>query len=480
MKEEMKVSNQRYRLGYHLMTKGGWMNDPNGFSYFKGFYHMFYQYYPYAAEWGPMHWGHARSKDLIHWETLPTALTPGDMESGCFSGSAVVYDDKLWLIYTGHHYIELNDSEAFYQNQNLAYSEDGINFTKYEGNPVLRAPKDNTKHFRDPKVWQDGDNFYMVLGSQEIDGLGRALLYSSTDLKKWEFVSTLAKAKNLKDEGYMWECPDFFNLDGKDILLMSPQGLEANGDLYRNLNQTGYLIGNFDKSTNTLKHSGFVEIDRGHDFYATQTMLTPDGRRVMIAWMNAWDSPMYEKQDGWAGALTIPRELHVINDKIYQRPIDEIKSIRQEKVFDGALDVNKKIAVPRTSEVQIQFKEIKSDTLLKITDGTNSLTLMLDMLGNRLILNRTTKDGERAATVENLLNLELQCFIDVSSVEIFVNDGELTFTERMYWDGELFLINEADASNNTVVYKLEPETNSWNQKVISNERKHGDNGNYWQ
>ena len=468
MSEEMKVTNQRYRLGYHLMSKGGWINDPNGFSYFKGFYHIFYQYYPYAAEWGPMHWGHARSKDLIHWETLPIALAPDDSEDGCFSGSAVVFEDKLWLIYTGHHCLDPHDSESFYQDQRIAYSEDGINFKKYEGNPVLKTPEDNTKHFRDPKVWQDGNKFYMILGSQDVDGLGRALLYSSNDLKTWERVSTLAKSKSLKDEGYMWECPDFFHLDDEDILLMSPQGLEADGDLYRNLNQTGYLIGALDKATHILNHSGFTEIDRGHDFYATQTMLTPDDRRVMIAWMNAWDSPMYEKQDGWAGALTIPRELHVINGKIYQKPIDEMKSIRQKKLFDGELERNKNFALPRTSEVQIQFQmptqfhtTMPDEMLLKISDGTNSLTLTLEIVQKKLILNRTTKDGDRAAKLENLSNLKLQCFIDKSSVEIFVNDGEITFTERIYFDSDINISTQSDIPNETLVYELESEANKY-------------------
>ena len=108
--ETMTVNNDRYRLGYHVMAKAGWINDPNGFSYFKGYYHIFYQYYPYGSDWGPMHWGHARSKDLVHWETLPIALEP-TIEDGCFSGSAVEYDGKLWLIYTGHHYTEPNDQE---------------------------------------------------------------------------------------------------------------------------------------------------------------------------------------------------------------------------------------------------------------------------------------------------------------------------------------------------------------------------------
>lgn len=457
VKEEMQVTNQRYRLGYHLMPKSGWINDPNGFSYFKGYYHMFYQYYPYAAEWGPMHWGHARSKDMIHWETLPTALVPGDMESGCFSGSAIEHNGKLWLIYTGHHYFEPNDNESFYENQNLAYSEDGVHFTKYEGNPVLRVPADNTKHFRDPKVWKEGDTFYMVLGSQGEDELGRALLFASKDLINWERVSIMSKAKNLKEEGYMWECPDFFHLDGQDVLLMSPQGLEADGDRFRNLNQTGYIMGQLGKDK-VLSRGEFVEIDNGHDFYATQTMLTPDGRRVMVAWMNAWDSDMHEKQDGWAGALTIPRELHIKDDHIYQQPVNEMEALRTAKLIAGVMETGHEYELPRTAELNLAF-EAADGELFNITDGEHNLTIGADTEGGRLVIQRNTKDGERAAQVADFANLKLQIFVDKTSAEIFVNEGERTFTERIYWDAPLTI--EMGSSCQAVVYKLEEETNKY-------------------
>lgn len=462
MQEVMKVTDQRYRLGYHLMTKGGWMNDPNGFSWFKGYYHMFYQYYPYAAEWGPMHWGHARSKDLVHWETLPVALAPDEHEDGCFSGSAVVYDDKLWLIYTGHHLTNPEDSEEFYQDQNIAWSEDGIHFTKYEGNPVLRAPADNTKHFRDPKVWQEGDIFYMVLGSQGSDELGRALLYESNDLKKWQPVSVLDKAMNLKGEGYMWECPDFFRLDGQDVLLMSPQGLEPQGDCFHNLNQTGYLLGQQDEE-NHLVRQEFTEIDRGHDFYATQTMLAPDGRRIMTAWMNAWDSPMYEKEDGWAGALTIPRELRIEKGRLYQKPVSELSSMRLHRVLEGELVPESSISLPAASEIKLLFKDCGdfSGRLLKIGDGGQELSISLDAEGSRILVERTTKDGLRAAKIMPYKDLDLHIFVDRSSAEIFVNRGEITFTERMYWQGKLELSLGEKAVREACIYALEKETNQY-------------------
>lgn len=456
MKTPMAITNQRYRLGYHLMTPGGWMNDPNGFSFFKGWYHIFYQYYPYAAEWGPMHWGHARSRDLVHWETLPIALAPDENENGCFSGSAVVYEDKLWLVYTGHHTPNAVDPEDFYQDQRVAWSEDGIHFTKYGANPVLKTPAGNTKHFRDPKVWQDGDRFYMVLGSQATDGLGRALLYGSPDLLHWQEVTELSKAVSREKEGYMWECPDFFHLDGADILLMSPQGLEADGDRFRNLNQTGYLLGRVEEKK--LVHHGFVEIDHGHDFYATQTMLTPDGRRVMIAWMNAWDSSMPEIEDGWAGALTLPRELSVKDGYLVQKPVAELKGLRQEVLLDGQLEAQQDYKLGKVAELELTFADKAEGVLLLLTDGSRNLQLSLEP-GGRLILNRNTEDGERAALRRSEGPLKLQIFLDKSSAEIFVDDGELTFTERMYWQDDVTCRLLAKSANQTKAWRLESESN---------------------
>ena len=464
MKEPISVTNQRYRLGYHLMPSGGWMNDPNGFSYFQGWYHIFYQYYPYAAEWGPMHWAHARSRDMLHWETLPAALKPDEKEDGCFSGSAVVYEGKLWLIYTGHHTPNEKDPEDFYQDQNIACSEDGIHFTKYEGNPVLRTPKDNTKHYRDPKVWQEGETFYMVLGSQDLDHLGRALIYQSKDLLHWERVSILSTAKSLETEGYMWECPDFFHLDGSDILLMSPQGLEADGDHFWNMNQTGYLIGHLDPEKKTLRHEDFREIDHGHDFYATQTMLTPDGRRVMIAWMNAWDSPMHEIEDGWAGALTLPRELRVRSGQLYQTPVVETIELRQETILSGSMELEKDYNLGRTAELQLMLEHPEPGVLLLLSDGNQLLQISLDTDQHRIIVSRSTKDGERAAVRKTSGSMRLQIFIDKSSAEIFVNDGELTFTERVYWQNDVQARLLSDVTNQVVAWQLEGSTNIYEKK----------------
>jgi Beta-fructosidases (levanase/invertase) len=201
--EQIQLTDDRYRLGYHVMAKSGWINDPNGFLLFlMAIIIFFYQTFFHIVQNGDQCiGGHARSKDLVHWETLPIALTPGDKEDedGCFSGSAVVYNGKMYLIYTGHHYYGDGDPDHFWQNQNLAISEDGIHFEKYENNPIIsQAPEDNTQHFRDPKVWYNNGKWYLILGSQNKQEMGRVLLYKSDNLIDWILVGPVAESKDTK------------------------------------------------------------------------------------------------------------------------------------------------------------------------------------------------------------------------------------------------------------------------------------------
>ncbi|MDO4669939.1 MAG: sucrose-6-phosphate hydrolase [Aerococcus sp.] len=442
MQEKIKLTNDRYRLGYHVSAPAGWINDPNGFCYYKGYYHIFYQHHPYSADWGPMHWGHARSKDLVHWETLPIAIAPDspEDEDGCFSGSAIVKDDVLYLIYTGHHYYGDNDPDHFWQNQNMAYSTDGIHFTKYEHNPIIaHPPKDNTHHFRDPKVWQNGEDYYLVLGSQEEDGLGRVIVYHSKDLKEWDYLGKMAKATSRETEGFMWECPDFFTLEAngqaKQILLFSPQGIEPQGEKYRNLFQTGYFVGDYDEEKNHLEHGEFQELDYGHDFYATQTTQSPDGRRLVIGWMDMWESDFPEKEDGWAGALTLPRELTLVDGKLTMQPVQEAKDLRiatlktmTEEVVEQTLLCSEE----KQAEITLTLDKAPNLALTLKDDGENVvLTLQYDAATKKLMLTRAGEDDPRFATLSADLT-ELHLFMDTSAIEIFVNNGEAVFTERFY------------------------------------------------
>ncbi|WP_332248301.1 glycoside hydrolase family 32 protein [Bacillus sp. SG-1] len=182
-------------------------------------------------------------------------------------------------------------------------------------------------HFRDPKVWKKGDHYYCVLGSRTKEHAGQVLLYRSEDLYHWEFVNVAAKGEG--NFGFMWECPDLFEIDGQTILMMSPQGMEPEGSLYHNLHQAGYVVGQLDYETGNLKHGEFELLDHGFDFYAPQTMEDPWGRRIMIAWMNMWESHMPEQEEGFAGAMTIPRELILENGKLKSKPVPELEKRRK-------------------------------------------------------------------------------------------------------------------------------------------------------
>ena len=233
--EQGKQIKAEDRPAFHVSPYVGWMNDPNGFSYYQGEYHLFYQYYPYDTHWDSMHWGHVVSKDLLHWKYLPAALAPDEEydKGGCFSGSAIELDDgRQLLMYTAVDHETLEDgSKRDIQTQAVAVG-DGRDYVKYEKNPILTEkdlPEGASKvDFRDPKIWKGKDgNFYCVIGSRPADGSGQILLYRSANGFDWKFVSILAE--NKKRFGKMWECPDFFELDGKHVLLTSPQDMLPEG-----------------------------------------------------------------------------------------------------------------------------------------------------------------------------------------------------------------------------------------------------------
>lgn len=329
-----KVKQTPFRLGYHIAPPAGWMNDPNGLVFYKGEYHVFYQHYPYKSEWGPMHWGHAKSRDLIHWEHLPVALAPEyDYEAGgCFSGSAVVSGDDLYLIYTGH-----NKEHQPKEVQCVAKSSDGIHFEKFKENPVIDAPPpDGSEDFRDPKVWRQNGVWNMVVGSSK-NGIGKALLYRSKDLKKWEYEGVLLESNG--EQGDMWECPDFFSLnDEVDVLIISPMNMAGS--------KTRYMIGKADENTGVFQASSGGEIDAGVDFYAPQTFLDDQNRRILISWMNMWHKEMPESLDGWAGALTIPRQLSVEENRLIMKPVEEMKNLRIKQLVETSAKYPKEVVLP--------------------------------------------------------------------------------------------------------------------------------------
>lgn len=443
---------------FHLSSRVGWMNDPNGFSYYNGKYHMFYQYHPYNTNWGPMHWGHAVSEDLLHWEYIPVAIAP-DQEydkAGCFSGSALALPDgKHLLMYTG---VDKEQNAAGdmidIQTQCLAIG-DGIDYVKYENNPVLNEkhlPKGASKiDFRDPKVWMGKDNvFYCVVGNRPEDGSGQILLFSSKDGFDWKFENVLIKNENRF--GKMWECPDFFELDDKWILLTSPQDMLSEGMEYCSGNGTLCLIGKYNEDTKEFAEQYNQTIDYGVDFYAPQTVKTPDGRRIMIGWMQNWDTCCYRMENArWFGQMSIPRELYIQNNRLCQRPLREIEQLRrnevsyQQVVFKDSLTLDGIKGRKIDMELELSSKDKNlSDRKFSVNLASNEkyyTKVSVDFEKEILSMDRSFA-GVRKGIVNqrsckvNLVNgiIKLRIIMDKFSIEVFVNDGEQVMTFSIYTD----------------------------------------------
>lgn len=441
------VSEDKYRLKYHLMPPIGWLNDPNGLCYFNDEYHIFYQYSPFEVNGGLKFWGHYKSKDLINWEDLGAKLypdTPYDCH-GAYSGSAFVENNKMYFYYTGNvkhvgDYDYVNDGRE--HNTIMFTSEDGVEFS--DKKLILKNidyPNNMTCHVRDPKIFKIDNDYYMVLGARDKSDKGCILIYKSKDLYNWTYSNTVSTNEKF---GYMWECPDIFELkdlvtnEKKYILNISPQGIEKDGYKYNNIYQSGYFILDMNIKNNKFEFNEFTELDRGFDFYAPQTFVDNKGRTIMIGWMGL---PDIEKdyytnptdKFNWMHALTIPRELILKNNKLYQQPIEEMKDLRinhinvklkDEKEYKGLKSNIYELDI-KFNNIVDQFRlELKQDLELNFNKEKGIIKLKLGKSGYGRDL--------RIVELSELRNLQI--FMDSSSIEIFINDGAEVFTTRIYSD----------------------------------------------
>ncbi|XP_034825169.1 sucrose-6-phosphate hydrolase-like [Maniola hyperantus] len=434
-----EITNDRYYPMYHAAPPFGWMNDPNGFARFKSEYHLFYQYNPDSSLVpGTAAWGHMKSSDLVHWQHLPIAMYPNNTydRSGVFSGSALIEDGKMYLYYTAHinHPGETPDHE---ENQALAISEDGVNVVKYENNPIIPGTG-RQPDIRDPKVWKHGDTYYLVLGNKfKRNGteLGRVLLYASKDKYTWEEKAILDESDGWL--GYMWECPDFFQLGGYFVLLFSPQGVKPEGDKYRNLYQCGYIVGRFDyKTLKFTPVTEFQELDHGHDFYATQSILDDKKRRLVIAWLDMWETNYPEQNDGFTGQMTLPRILTLTKDlRLLQRPVPEIRAARADVICTGQASGGTSVTLAnKAGEVNIRASA-SNDLELFIEGETASVVIYYDATNGQISLDRGGEDGLRRTEWRPKYLLKITIYIDASSIEVFCGDGQVTFSSRYFTNG---------------------------------------------
>lgn len=434
------VAHSPWRQTFHIQPPTGLLNDPNGFSYYDGMYHLFYQWFPYGAVHGLKHWYHVVSKDLATWTEQGLAIEPDlpHESHGAYSGSGFVHDNKLHLLYTGN---QRTDEWERVPNQALAVMNSDWSIEKRPLPLIANSPEGYTEHFRDPKVWKDGDTFYFVIGAQRDSLTGCALLYKSSDVLNWELVSEISTT--YADFGYMWECPDYFELDGKGILVFSPQGVEAEGTHYQNIYQTGYLIGSpLDLKTGEFQHGPFHELDAGFDFYAPQSTEAKDGRRIVIGWMGLPDIEYPSDRYNWAHCLTLPREVTLADGKLIQKPVQELEKRRGKGTPFQHSNGETTLDAGTTYEIKLEFSSIESLNygIRLRTSETEQTTLTFDQTKNMLTLDRS-KSGEvpaqaygttRSVSLDGEKLTSLQLFVDTSSVEIFANNGQVVFTSRIF------------------------------------------------
>ncbi len=411
----------------HFKAPNCWINDPNGFIWYKGRYHLFYQCFPYSAHWGRMHWGHAVSKDLVNWEEKGIALFPSktDDRSGCFSGSAIEYKDKMYIYYTGVNYTEEDPenincciNDTFTAAQLMITSEDGMKFDNITDKKTVIPPIEDKKigdknHTRDPKVWRGKDAWYMVLGST-VDKNGRLLFYKSSDLKTWQYLNYCEK----DGFGWMWECPDFFEIDGKGVTIFSPMGFFDDGNGYDSV--AVCMLSSFDENTGKMELSENYQLfDYGIDLYAPQSTTDEDGNRVVIAWARMPEAVITEKGE-WCGMMCIPRIVDVKNNHVYIRPHTNVKN-----------SFVTKLSAPKKSGYMLK-------TTLKNGESINVGGYVIKRENDKITTDRSEvfniKGNYRLIAETPVINdgYELEIYVDEHLVEVFINNGEYVISNVVY------------------------------------------------
>jgi len=445
-----RLAGDPRRPQFHLLPAANWMNDPNGPIYFRGKYHMFFQYNPNGAFWGDMHWDHAVSTDMVHWKHLGVALapTPGSPDvDGCFSGTAVVQNGQAVILYTGVRSVPeaqatIKDGlHSLLETQCLATSNDPElrTWTKLPA-PVIAAPPDGlaVTGFRDPSPWRQGDWWYMVLGSG-LEGKGGAvLLYKSRDLRHWEFLHILAQREGSialaienQAQREVWECPEFFALGGKHVLIYSTSG------------KAYWLAGTLDPQTMKFHPETTGVLDYG-SFYAPKTQLDKAGKRILWGWITETRKLEEHKAAGWAGMMSLPRVLSMGGDgRLRTGVAAEVNQLRrEEQVLHLAADEEENQRRIKALRIEATCGEITCTaqrgaepfalSLCGIEDGAEAwLTVKYDPLHP----GQVSIDGTPLpVALGEKERLDLHLYIDGSVIEVLVN-GLAAYTKRFYYPG---------------------------------------------
>lgn len=464
-----KLAADPLRPQFHLLPASGWMNDPNGPIYVNGKYHMFFQHNPFESVWGNMSWGHAVSADMIHWKHLPVALspTPGTHDAfGVFSGSAIAQGNRVYALYTGT--VESTPEKATIrdgldhvrESQCLAFTDDPnlVQWTKLP-QPVIPDPPPglNITGFRDPSVWKQDEWFYMTVGSGIARTGGSVLLYRSKDLRQWSYLHQLTsgpwngtRTANPCDDGEMWECPEFFALDGGHVLIYSTEG------------KVFWTSGTLDTAAMLFHPLKTGELDLGA-FYAPKTQIDAHGQRILWGWIPEKRSEAAYRAAGWAGMMSLPRVLHLDPDGTLRMVfLPELRDLRSPAT--PQIPVNR-IPIP------IPIPKSCGEVLWTIPASLTHFELALhSATDNAKLLHIQRVEGKQTIEVDGLEipvasgnAMQLHVFVDGSVVELIVN-RQVGYTKRFYYPQP----NAPDILVKTQADGTGPEV--WTMQPISSNR----------
>ncbi len=484
--EKPSAADSRFRQEIHLMPPTGWLNDPNGLCQFGGVFHAYFQYSPFHAEGGVKMWGHCTSRDMVRWEHQGAVLYPDQPFDchGVYSGSAFTEDGVMYVYYTGN--VKLED-RADYDYVNTGREANTVLVTSRDGQSfgpkqlLMRNadyPSDLTLHVRDPKVWKEQGLYYMIQGARTKADTGQALIFRSADRVNWTLHSRIETEEPF---GYMWECPDYFEVNGVKLLSASVQGLEGGVWEDRNVYQSGYFLvegdilsaggqpaGSQPASSQPAasqpgsaqpadRHPGYRLSeyrlwDYGFDYYAPQSFETEDGRRIQIGWMGMPDCEEYTNptiENGWQHCFTFPREIFVEDGKVLQRPVRELEEREREiaaaEKGKGSISEPFLIEGYQVYDMSVdcisgnRFRAVLAEELvLEYTDGRFEMRFLSREKGSA-----SAGRGLRYVELERLESVRI--LADVSSVEVFLNNGEYVFTTRYYPEKACVRVEAGDA-----------------------------------
>ncbi|CAH6962192.1 Sucrose-6-phosphate hydrolase [Vibrio chagasii] len=436
---------------YHVAPKFGLLNDPNGLCFFNGEHHLFYQWTPVGPVHGMKYWYHLSTKDFVNFEDHGIGLHPDqDYDShGVYSGGALVENGNALLFFTGN---KRDENWQRVPTQCFAkMSADG----KIEKHGVVIENDHYTEHFRDPKVWKQGDDYLMVVGAQTPQEAGSMALYYSRDLMSWQHKGPIKTRYN--NLGYMWECPDFFEIDNQSVMLFSPQGVSSENPYdFKNIYSVAYILGDrLNLDTAELEnHQDIAQPDYGFDFYAPQTYLDDKGRRILIAWVGLPEIDTPSNAHQWAGMLSLPRELQIQDGYLVQSALPELKALQGEAVV-----VEKALELDTTSFiVELETDTDEFEFRLANVAGDN---IVFSATDNEFILDRSNMSqlyAEEFGCVRKAPRLStkqtIEVYVDKSVIEIFINGGKHTMTSRFFIDDLSMLSIKGDVK--TVYRSMSP------------------------